>query len=391
MEATEAIGEARVTPAPPPVRVRRLTLRNVRNIEHAELDVPPAGVVLVGRNGHGKTNLLEAVHYAHALRSMRGARDADLVRFGCDALHIAMQVDGSRVDDVRIGIERGARRKRLVLDGIEVPRLADALGAVPSVVLSPRDVVLVSGAPLERRRFLDIVLAATSPRYLGALQRYRAALLRRNAVLRDAATRADGQALAAVWEPALAEAGARLWTERMEWVRVAAPRVRALCALIGEPATVGLRHQAGTREHAIAGLDEEALRAVLADLLAKNRTSDIRRGMTQHGPHRDDVAIVLGGRLARTFGSAGQQRTIALALRMVEAETLRDRLERAPVLLLDDPFAELDRERAQGILGVLSRVGDGQRILAVPRDDDVPPGFTALARWTIEHGEVRDA
>lgn len=378
-------------PGSTPVRLRRLVLRDFRNIERADIAVPDGGLVLIGMNGHGKTNLLEAVHYAHALRSMRGARDSDLVRFGADAFHIAAHVTGARVDELRVGADRTTRRKRLALDGAEVARLTDALGAIPSVVLSPRDVSLVSGAPQERRRFLDIVLAATSRRYLAALQHYRRALVRRNAVLRDAHNRPDGPALAAVWEPALAHAGAQLWMERLAWVREAGPRVRELCTLIGEPGTVSVRYHTSAREHLTSGASESGLRGVLTELLARDRPSDLRRGLTQHGPHRDDLIVGLDGRLARTFGSAGQQRTIALALRLAEGETLRSRLERDPILLLDDPFAELDRGRARGVLELLSRLGDGQRILAVPREDDVPAAFTSLARRFMVHGVIGDA
>lgn len=377
-------------PAPAAVRLVHVALRDFRNIARATLDVPPEGFVLVGRNGHGKTNVLEAVHYAHALRSMRGARDQDLVRFGAEAFHVALRAQGAAVEDWRVGVDKASRRKRLVLDGADVARLTDALGAIPSVVLSPRDVVLVTGAPQERRRFLDILLAATSPRYLHALQRYRAALARRNAVLRDAATRPDGAALVAVWEPALAEAGAILWAERLAWVRGVSARVRHLCARIGEGGSVSVRYHTLARERMGGATGEAELAEVLRQSLAHDRPADIRRGLTVHGPHRDDLLLSLDGRLARTFGSAGQQRTIALALRLVEAETLRSRLLRDPILLLDDPFAELDRERSRGILGLLGDLGDGQRILAVPREDDVPAEFTGLTRRTIVHGEVAD-
>ena len=376
--------------AVPHVRVGHLTLRDFRNIARADVEVPEAGLVLVGRNGQGKTNLLEAVHYAHALRSMRGARDQELVRFGAEAFHIGLQVTGAPVDEVRIGVERGSRRKRLSLDGVEPPRLTDALGAVPSVVLSPSDVVLVNGAPQERRRFLDILLAATSRRYLQALQAYRAALARRNAVCRGSADRADAETLAAIWEPALAGAGAVLWGERAAWVAWAAPRVQALGERIGEEATIALRYHASGRDRGDAGAAEDDLRVHLGQVLARDRPADLRRGMTQHGPHRDDLALGLDGRLARTFGSAGQQRTLAIALRLVEGQWLRERLGRDPLLLLDDPFAELDRGRARGVLDVLGHLGDGQRILAVPREDDVPPAFTALARRKIEGGVVAD-
>jgi len=373
---------------PPAARLRRLVVRDFRNIARAALDVPAAGFVLVGQNGHGKTNLLEAVHYAHALRSVRGARDRDLVRFGADSFHLAFQASGARHDDIRIGVERATGRKRILLDGVGVPRQSDALGSVPSVLLSPRDVVLVDGAPGERRRFLDIALATTSPHYISALQRYRAALVQRNAALRDAAGRSDAAARVAVWEPALAEHGAVLWSARASWVEWARPRLGEVCASIGERAPVTLRYVTSLRDSDPHQIAESDLRDRLASILAADRGSDLRRGMTQHGPHRDDLALGLGAKSLKTFGSAGQQRTVATALRLLERDTLRDRLERSPILLLDDPFAELDRERSARILSLLEDSLEGQTMLAVPKPDDVPEGFTGLARWKIVEGRV---
>lgn len=373
---------------PPAACLRRFVIRDFRNITRAALDVPSAGFVLVGQNGHGKTNLLEAVHYAHALRSVRGARDRDLVRFGADSFHLAFQARGARHDDIRIGVERATGRKRIVLDGVEVPRQADALGALPSVLLSPRDVVLVDGAPGERRRFLDITLATTSPRYIAALQRYRAALAQRNAALRDAAGRSDAAARVAVWEPALAEHGAVLWSVRAAWVQWAHARLSELCAAIGERAPVTLRYVNSLRDAEAHEIAESDLRERLASILASDRASDVRRGMTQHGPHRDDLALGLGAKSLRTFGSAGQQRTVSTALRLLERDTLRDRLARSPILLLDDPFAELDRERSGRILSLLEDAQGSQTMLAVPKPDDVPEGFTGLPRWKIEEGRI---
>jgi DNA replication and repair protein RecF len=387
---TAAIADVtETTPAQPPAaRLRRLVIRDFRNIARAALDVPAKGFVIVGQNGHGKTNLLEAVHYAHALRSVRGARDRDLVRFGADSFHLTLQASGARHDDIRLGVERATGRKRILLDGVEVSRQADALGALPSVLLSPRDVVLVEGAPGERRRFLDITLATTSPRYISALQRYRAALAQRNAALRDAAGRGDASGRISVWEPALAEHGAVLWSARAAWVDWARTRLSELCASIGERALVTVRYVTSVRDSDPYDMTEMALRDRLASILAADRGSDLRRGMTQHGPHRDDLALGLGAKSLRTFGSAGQQRTVATALRLLERDTLRDRLERSPILLLDDPFAELDRERSGRILSLLEDSLGGQTLLAVPKPDDVPDGFTGLARWTIDEGRI---
>ena len=152
-----------VRAAPPEAtraRITSLAVTNFRNIARAELELPPDGIAIVGDNGHGKTNLLEALAYLELLRSMRGARDRDLIRFGTDAFHVAAEVEGTRCRRAAIGVDR-AGTKRAQIDGVEQPRLMDALGAVPSVCFSPADVALVTGGPAERRRFLDIVLALT--------------------------------------------------------------------------------------------------------------------------------------------------------------------------------------------------------------------------------------
>jgi DNA replication and repair protein RecF len=395
--------ESAGAPAAARVVLRRLAVRDFRNLERLDLELPPDGLTVVGENGHGKTNLLESVYYLELLRSVRGVRDADLVRFGAGGFHVAAEVTlpaGARATDparrveraVGVGFERAGKRKRVRIDGAEVPRLSDALGAVPSVIFSPGDVVLVAGSPSERRRYLDVALALTSRRYLAALQGYRGALVRRNAALRDAARTGRGEGRAAVWEPALAEHGAVLWTERRRWVRRHAEAFAGLCAAIGERAPMRMRYATALDVPGAAEGGEDAPGAVdatreaLAGALAEKRPLDVRRGLTHAGPHRDDLELALGGRDLRLFGSAGQQRTAAIALRMLEAATLRDHVGGAPLFLLDDPFAELDARRAHRILSLLGDAGLGQVVLVVPRASDVPEELTRLPRATIEDG-----
>ncbi|MEO6444540.1 MAG: DNA replication and repair protein RecF [Gemmatimonadaceae bacterium] len=372
------------------VALTSLSIRDFRNLARLELRLPARGVALVGLNGQGKTNLLEAVHYLHALRSVRGARDADLVRFGSEAFHITATVSGAAVDEMRVGFARGLRRKKVVLDGAECERVADALGAVPSVMFSPQDVELVSGAPTERRRYLDIALATTSRRYLTALQQYRAALARRNASLRDAARRGSDATRVAVWEPALADAGAILWCERVRWTRWAVAPFSRIVAEIGEREPVTLAYHSALDAHADGEPVEGAVREQLAAAFERDRAQDLRRLVTHSGPHRDDLTIRIGGRPLRTFGSAGQQRTSAIALRLLERATLQERTARSPIILLDDPFAELDPERSRRILEMLAHGAVGQTILVVPRADDVPHAYTSLERHHIADG-VLDA
>jgi DNA replication and repair protein RecF len=377
-----------VAPAPHPgdaVRLRTLSLRDFRNLAGADLTWPAAGAVVIGANGHGKTNLLEAIHYAHALRPLRGGPDRDVVQFDHEAFHLGFAASGARCHTLGIGAERGSRAKRIVMDGAPVTRLADAFAAIPSVVLSPRDADLVQGAPRERRHYLDALLAATSPRYLDALQRYRTALAQRSAVLRGPATPDQG-AQAAAWEGTLAAAGAVLWSARREWTAAWGRTFTTYCAEMGETASAQMRHHSGQGEAIDAA--EPSLVDHLRLALAAGRDDDLRRGMTQLGPHRDDVRLLLGGRSVRAFASAGQQRTMALALRLIAWETLCRALNRRPILLLDDPFAELDRSRVERILAMLRRMEDVQRVLVVPRADEVPADFTPLDRWSIREGVI---
>lgn len=370
--------------------VASLSLRSFRNFEQLELEVPPPGLVVVGDNGQGKTNLLEAVQYLGLMRSVRGARDSDVTRFGSSGFFMEASIRSPEAHSVAVGFERAGRRKRVRVDGAVVERLSDALGALPAVTFSPGDVQIVAGTAAARRRFLDVLLALSSRGYLLALQQYRAALERRNAVLRamggpGGARRRGLPARAdeiAVWERPLAEHGAWLARARRAWIAGVAARFAERCESLGEQGRAVMRY--------VTNVDVNAASPELAlsDALAAQRASDVRLGATQIGPHRDDVALLLDGRELRAFGSAGQQRTAAIALRTLEAETIRDARAVAPVFLLDDPFAELDERRAARVLGLLASIGVGQTILTVPRESDIPPGLSDLPRRRISGGAI---
>ena len=362
--------------------LHRLAIRDFRNLRRVTMTPPPDGLVVIGDNGHGKTNFLEAIYYLRLLRSLRGARDADLVGFGEAGFHLDAELDGARARTIAVGFEGATRRKRVTIDGADAPRLAGALGAFPAVVVSPSDAEIVAGAPERRRRFLDVTLALTSPPYLAALTRYRAALAQRNAALRAPRGGGPVEARAGAWDEALAVNGAVLRRARRAWVAAYAERYAELCAAIGERGTSAMRYAAPD-----ASEDEGALRTALE----RTRALDARRGLTTEGPHRDDLALALDARELRTFGSAGQHRTAAIVLRLLESATLRAADASEPLVLLDDPFAELDVRRATRILELLSEAGRGQTMLAVPRESDIPPGLTRLERWRVRDGVLTQA
>ena len=421
--------------------LRRLVLTDFRNFEKLDVEIPAPGLVIVGENGHGKTNFLEAISYLGLFRSARGSRDVDAIRFGAPAFHVRAEMDlAHRTDSVSVGYERATKRKKATVHGVEQPKLSEALGALPSVCFSPVDVALVAGGPAERRHFLDVTLALTDARYLHALQQYRAALRQRNAALRSAqraSARPGGahDAQVSVWEPSLAQHGATLVALRRTWCNRHAERFSSLCASIGERLPVSMRYDgvtlAGNDAAArtahnetessqarddLSGVDllsavassnpsrngvpvdirrdsasalQRAFRNAYTVAFEQQRANELRRGITLVGPHRDDLQLLLGTRDLRTFGSAGQQRTAAIALRMLELATRREALDEPPLLLLDDPFAELDAKRSARILSLLEEVGVGQVILTVPRDEDIPAAFTRLERRIMLNGNLQ--
>ena len=365
------------------IRLNSISIRDFRNLERVDLDLPPEGAVIVGDNGHGKTNFLEAIYYLQIMRSIRDARDHDLTRFDTPGFHIAAHAHTPGEREIAVGFDRVAKRKKVTIDGGEVRRLSDALGALPSVMFSPRDLQLVTGSPAERRRYLDLTLALTDRKYLHALQYYRANLARRNAALRNAVRRGTtaDQKQISVWEPALAEHGSVLIQARAKWVNESTADFANLTQRIGEGGKTLMRYVSPFA-------DSEARYDVLLAAYEEKRALDLRRGITHVGPHRDDVELTLDGKDLRLFGSAGQQRSAAIALRMLEAATLRLFAGAEPLLLLDDPFAELDIHRAARIMLMLEERGLGQSILVVPREADIPPGLMRLDRLKIRNGVI---
>jgi DNA replication and repair protein RecF len=399
----EATGRA------PSASLERLVARNYRNFGELRLELPEAGAMIIGPNGSGKTNLLEAIYYLEIFRSFRGARDSELVRFGEDVFRIEGSVrDGESCEELAAAYQKTGRRKKVEVDGGEKERISDALGALGAVVLSLEDADLVCGSPGRRRRFLDILLSLVAPGYLASLQRYRAVLAQRNEALRQGAVD-----LVDVWTDGMIDPGARVMAEREAWIASTGPEFASYHedisdgwtgALAYEPALGGRSESAGPEalnpavaeriasyaaEQRVAGWAERLRRA-----MHDNADRDRRRGSTQAGPQRDDLvirAVVEDSgeeRDLRVYGSGGQQRTAAIALRLVEADTLRDSLGRDPIYLLDDVFAELDRDRAARVVRLLDEGRSGQVLLTAPKPADMDLRGGSLAQWRIREGVV---
>jgi DNA replication and repair protein RecF len=354
------------------VRLERLIARGFRNLDDLDRELPAAGVAFLGANGQGKTNLLEALYYPVLFRSLRGAPDPEVARFGGPGFHVDARIAGPTGGSVAVTFTPAGRKKRISVRGSEAGRLADAIGTWLAVAFLPADVGLAGGPAAERRAFLDRLLALADRRYYAALARYRAALAQRNTALRQ-----ERPELARAFDGVLAEAGAFVAASRLRWVAQAAAPFAAELEALGEPEPVCLRYH-GRAELA----DVEAWGAALDLAAARDRA----RGATTVGPHRDDLVLELSGRSLRAVGSTGQQRTAAVALKLLELATLAAARGTEPALLLDDVFAELDAERQRRLAARLS-AAERQVFVTAPRGDELPPGLE-LPMWTVENGRV---
>lgn len=354
------------------MRLAHLRTRGFRNLTGDPLELPAEGLALVGANGHGKTNLLEAICYPVLFRSFRGAADGDLVAAGQREFALDAGFAGARVAQVEVRFGGPGRQKQVVVDGIPEPRRTAAIGQWLAVVFEPADVALAGGAAAERRRFLDRMLSLSQPEYLRALLRYRAALAQRNAALRQ-----RQPVVADAFNGVLAEHGALIVRERIRWTGAEGAGFAGEVTALGERSGAGLSYR-GSSELAEAGAWPEALAAAAG--------RDRSRGSTSVGPQRHDLDLLVEGRLLRSWGSTGQVRTAAIALKLLELETLRRTRAVEPALLLDDVFAELDGERQARLADRLTASGR-QVFVTAPRPEELPAAID-LPRWRMDAGRA---
>jgi DNA replication and repair protein RecF len=378
------------------MHVRHLSVVDFRSWQQAELALEPGPAVLVGANGEGKTNLLEALNYVATLGSHRVATDSPLVRSGAErAVVRAAIVAGDRELRVELEISPG-RANRARLNGAPVTRQREVLGALRAVLFAPEDLAIVRGDPAERRRFLDDLLVARLPRMAGVRADYDRVLKQRAALLKSAsaARRAGDLGTLDVWDGHLAETGSQLMAARIAALQALRPHAATAYAAVA-PSSPELRlSYATTLPVDLPGPDEAVppapaeLQEALLAALARARPSELDRGVNLVGPHRDDVDLGIGELPVRGYASHGEGWSVALALRLGSYELLRaDGLPGGdPVLILDDVFAELDGERREQLALTAGKAEQAIITAAVP--DDVPAQL-AGARFDVANGAVR--
>ncbi|MFF3542656.1 DNA replication/repair protein RecF [Streptomyces platensis] len=373
------------------MHVSHLSLADFRSYARVEVPLDPGVTAFVGPNGQGKTNLVEAVGYLATLGSHRVSSDAPLVRMGAErAIVRAAVVQGERQQLIELELNPGkANRARINRSSQVRPR--DVLGIVRTVLFAPEDLALVKGDPGERRRFLDELITARSPRMAGVRSDYDRVLKQRNTLLKTAALarRHGGRQMDLstldVWDQHLARAGAELLAQRLDLIaalRPLADKAYDQLAPGGGPLTLEYRGSAG--EAMADALTREDLYGVLLAALGEARKGEIERGVTLVGPHRDDLVLKLGQLPAKGYASHGESWSYALALRLASYDLLRAE-GNEPVLVLDDVFAELDARRRERLAEL---VAPGEQVLVTAAVDDDVPGILAGARYAVSDGAV---
>lgn len=371
------------------MQITELTLRSYRSYETLHLAFDPGVQIFLGANAQGKTNIIEALYYAAFGRSHRTSSDAELIRVGADGAHIGLSFRRHDVPgELSFTFARGARR-RITYAG-ESLRQRDLVGILPMVLFSPEDLFLVKGAPALRRRYLDAELSQASPAYYGELLRYTRILKQRNAVLKDIRERLAAPDDLPPWDAQLARSAAYIVTRRIAAVAqlgALSARVQAVLAAGEELALAYEIAGAGAEDFAEDDMTE-SLHVWYNKMLCEGRARDIARAATGVGPHLDDLVLRVGGMSLRSYGSQGQQRTGALALKLAELFYLQENIGEAPILLLDDVMSELDADRRRALLDFI-RHEHIQTFITATDAAYFPAERMGTYRY-VEAGTVRD-
>lgn len=394
------------------MHVSHLRLTNFRNYRALDAALPPGLVLLVGENGQGKTNLLEALFYLSTSKSPRTSRDAELVGWhtppgearvaraegvvqrsdGEVTLDIIVMAKGDSSgelppadDDADVFVAATAGvQKRIRVNG--VPRRAmDLLGHFPVTLFRPEDVDLITGGPALRRRSLDILLSQLDPRYPRALSRYGRTVTQRNALLRRIAERSATADQLPVWDELLVKDGAFLLAERWHAVTHLSPLAEAAhLTLSGGRDRLAMAYQCTALRHAAEPPQDVA--ELLRERLQGSVRRDVALGQTTIGPHRDDVSLLIHGAPAADYASRGQQRTVALSWRLAEAEYLRQAGTEPPVVLLDDVLSELDAGRRSAVMTAMTAFP--QVFLTTTGAELSGDGLEPAAAFHVDRGQL---
>jgi DNA replication and repair protein RecF len=379
------------------VWLRVLRLEDFRNYERLELELGEGLNFFFGPNGTGKTSILEAVSFLAVARSLRGSSDSEVVRWGQQAFGVGGEVVSDGISrGVVLRYARGGG-KEVTIDGEPLPKLSDMVGVLRVAWFCPEDTWITKGGPAARRRLVDLTLCQIAPAYLTALLNYRRALRQRNEALLAWSPDEESERIVEVWTDRLVKYGSTVLAERLALVPRLSEAVSGFQSLVASDEALSLTYRStialdgGQKDDcgkiaSDATPDEETVAARYCEELARRAEDERRRGFTLVGPHRDDLVVKLNGRVLRSFGSQGQHRTAAIALKLGEAAVLNAD-GKGVVVLLDDILSELDERRAAALVELVG--SQGQALMtSTRRVSERFAGAGPCTSFRVEAGEV---
>ena len=355
---------------------------NFRNLEEIEIELSPGLNLLLGPNGQGKTNCLEAIHYLATATSPRTKRIDDLIRKGETTAYLKGELHNKESDPRILEFGFGKREKNMKLDGGSLPRIADLFGHLRVVFFSPSDLNIINGPPDERRRFIDIAIAQIDPEYVRQLQNYRYILRQRNLVLRKQAYQGIDKLELETWDQELVKAGVKVQKQRsISCENLGNFLEREYAQLTQHLEKVNLIYQSD-----IKGETESEKTDSFKSLLEDKLDNDLSQGSTSVGPHREDIRFLINGEDMRVFASQGQLRSAALSLRLAEIDLLDSEVGETPVLLIDDVIYEMDNARRESFLELIAR--EGQSIITATSPEHLQTISNRAKHFQVKSGSI---
>ena len=363
--------------------LKKISIINYKNIRLANLDVSPKMNCLIGQNGEGKTNFLDAIYYLSFCRSAYNSIDSQIINHDADffVLDGGYVSDTGDAEDVYCGMKRGSK-KHVKRNKKEYKRLSQHIGLIPIVFASPSDTSIIEGGSEERRRLMDVVISQYDYTYLDALSQYNKALQQRNALLRMEDE--PDMALMEIWEQEMAKQGEFIYQKRDDFVREMIPIFQGIYKNISE-----------NKESVSLSYISHCQRGALLDVIQRDRLKDRAVGYSLHGVHRDDLEMLLGGYQMKREGSQGQNKTFVLALKLAQFDFLkRTTSNTTPLLLLDDIFDKLDAHRVEQIVRLVSGDNYGQIFITDTNRDHLDRILCNsefhYKLFSVENGEITE-
>lgn len=326
-----------------------IKLNNFRNYKSLNLDLSENINVLLGKNAQGKTNLLEAIFFCGIGKSFKSVKDKELIKWEEESGKIEIEIQKKyRKQKIEINLSKSLK-KNIKIDGISIIRIGDLLGEIPVVFFSPDELKLIKESPEERRKFMNISLSQTDKKYFYLLRRYEKILANRNKLLKETKDIEVLRQTIDIWDRVLVDVAEKIIKEREKFIKEITPFAeKALDYISGGKEKLRVEYKGLKSEN-------QTYSEILAKKLKQNIEKDFKLGYTSIGPHRDDIDVYLNEIEVKNFASQGQQRTVALSLKLAELEIMKQKTGEYPILLLDDVFSELDSERREKLLKFTTR------------------------------------